>query len=77
MKTDPFPEVRTSVDLKATPESRGVECVLCVEHKFLDNGTDPTLWAEMHVEQRPGHTRFRTVTQSNFRVSPSGLVVEP
>ena len=74
MKTDPFPEVRTDVELNQAPESRWVECVQCVEHKSTNDGTDPTVWAALHTEQRPGHNRFRTVAQSNFRVAPSRLV---
>ncbi|MCX5420348.1 hypothetical protein [Streptomyces sp. NBC_00078] len=77
MKIDPFPEVRSGVELDEAPESRWDECVHCIDHKSLNDGTDPTLWAELHAEQRPGHVRFRTVVQANFSVAPSRLIATP
>lgn len=71
MKIDPFPEVHTGIELDEAPASSWVECVQCVDHKFLNDGTDPTIWAEQHTELLPDHNRFRTVTQANFRVEPS------
>jgi hypothetical protein len=71
--TDPFPEIHNRVELDAVPAREWVECVSCVEHHSLTDGTDATVWGETHMVTLPHHNRFRVVRQSNFRIVPSGV----
>ena len=73
MTIDPFPEVRTRVELEYVPEGRFVECVACVGHELLDDESDPHAWAKEHESTHPGHGRFRIVAMTNFRVVPAGI----
>ena len=70
---NPFPVIRNRVELDAAPARSWVECVSCVDSSDLSDGTDPSIWAELHMETLPHHYRFRVVRQSNFRVVPSGV----
>lgn len=71
MTVDPFPMVRSDVELGAVPAREWVECAGCMEHEPLGNGSEASVWAELHAKER-GHDRFRTVRQANFRVIPGG-----
>lgn len=73
MAVDPFPKVQTRIELDAVPSREWVECVSCIDNSDLSDGTDPSIWAELHMQTLPHHNRFRTVRQSNFRIAPSGV----
>jgi len=70
---DPFLEVRTRVELGAAPAREWIECAGCIEHGSVGDPIDQMLWAVQHVNEHPGHIRFRTVRQSNFRIAPAGF----
>jgi hypothetical protein len=74
-QTDPFPEVRTRVELGAAPAREWIECAGCLEHESVGDPRDQMFWAERHAKAHPGHNRFRTVRQSNFRIAPTGFAV--
>jgi hypothetical protein len=72
---DPFPEVRTRVELGALPPREWIECAGCLEHESVGDPIDQMLWAGQHAKEHPAHDRFRTVRQSAFRIAPAGFAV--
>ncbi|MFF3140837.1 hypothetical protein ACFVRU_03635 [Streptomyces sp. NPDC057927] len=74
MNTDPFPEVHARLEIDSLPSRRWIECVACVEHKALDDGSNGEEFAREHLAERPWHTRYRIVSQVGFRFVPT---VEP
>lgn len=74
-QADPFPEVRTRVELGAAPAREWIECAGCLENESVGDPRDQMLWAERHAKEHPSHDRFRAVRQSNFRIAPSGFAV--
>ncbi|WP_089105882.1 DUF7848 domain-containing protein [Streptomyces hyaluromycini] len=80
---DPYPEVKSRLEIGALPGRSWIECVNCIEHQWMNAkgavegpGEDPVTqdpdeWALEHNAKYPTHTRYRTVSQTNFRVVPS------
>jgi hypothetical protein len=67
--TDPFPAIDSLHDIDNLPAREWVECVSCVESQRGSGTLAPDTWALEHLKANPGHDRFRTVSQKNFRVS--------
>jgi hypothetical protein len=66
--TNPYPEVRTDADIDGLPSRGWVECAGCLENSGIASAADAKEWADAHIQERPYHTRFRTVSQVTFSV---------
>ncbi len=75
MANSPYPEVRSSEELKTLPAGIYVECAGCVDMHRVTGDLDPVVWAVKHQDLRPWCNRFRITTITNFGV-PS-LVEKP
>ncbi|MET9915107.1 hypothetical protein ABZZ74_52195 [Streptomyces sp. NPDC006476] len=53
MIPDPFPEIRTRVELDALPPGTFVECVACVDHDYVIADVDPHEWITLSSKAPP------------------------
>ncbi|NEB32741.1 hypothetical protein G3I62_27225 [Streptomyces sp. SID14446] len=58
------------LELGPSPVQEWFECASCVELIDLRVNDDREGWATEHAKTNPGHTRFRTVRQQEYRVVP-------
>ncbi|WP_456339954.1 DUF7848 domain-containing protein [Streptomyces scabiei] len=68
MKANPFPEVRDGAGISDLPAHEWVECADCLRGSDIGNAADAKAWAEAHIQERPYHLRYRTVSQRTFSV---------
>jgi hypothetical protein len=53
--------------LATLPGYKWVECAKCLDHKLTRSDEEVAEWSAAHREERPGHDRFRTVEQTEWR----------
>ncbi|MFI5995743.1 hypothetical protein ACIBAC_28320 [Streptomyces sp. NPDC051362] len=63
-------EASTRLELGPSPLQEWFECAKCVESILPQRNSDREGWAREHAKSNPGHTRFRTVRQQEYRVVP-------
>ncbi|MET7939706.1 hypothetical protein [Streptomyces sp. NPDC005302] len=64
-------EAPTRLELGPSALQEWFECAKCTESIYPQRDGNREGWATEHARQNPGHTRFRTVRQQEYRVVPN------
>ncbi|MFJ8599975.1 hypothetical protein ACIREM_14850 [Streptomyces shenzhenensis] len=75
VRTAAYPALTSRITLDDLPVRRWVECASCIESQDIEHTTEAEAWAEEHHDAHPGHSRFRIVRQTGWRIDPSAEAI--